>query len=575
MKTTPAGEGKCKLLSQLTVKTFLCVCTIVVFMSVAYPQQSASPTKPETPPTPRAAVTLGGKPLFFVQERVLSFSPEDRADAITDRINRIWKNPLIKPDSISVSEGDGSTDIIAGDTVIMSVTDLDAKSSGQTRQELASEYAQRIKSAIQAQRIAYSWRTISQGIGFTVLTTIALFVLVRLLNHFYPKLYAKIRSWQHTRIRSIKIQKFELLPAERITGILVGLTRLLRILVVAVLIYFYLSLAFSFFPWTRGYAAILLDYILTPARLVGKEVVDYLPNVFFIAVILVVAYYVSRLVKIIFTQIGRGSISFAGFYPEWAEPTYKIVRFLIIALTLVVVFPYLPGSKSPAFQGVSIFLGLLLSLGSSSAVANIVAGVILTYMRAFTIGDRVKIADTIGDVVEKNLLVTRVRTIKNVEITIANAMVLSSHIINFSTSASERGLILHTGVTIGYDAPWRQVHKLLTDAASATANILKEPAPFVLQTALDDFYVSYELNAYTDKPNLMATTYSELHQNIQDKFNEAGVEIMSPHYSALREGNHAAIPEGYLPNGYTPASFRVIQTGNGAGLKHAKLATEE
>jgi small-conductance mechanosensitive channel len=571
---TGGSGSRGKLLARSATTGLMTIVAMVLLVAVAFAQKTASPVKPENPPVPKSAVTLDGKPLFFVQERVLSFSPEVRAAAISDRINRIERNPLIKTESISVSEGDFSSDIIAGDTVIMSVTDVDAKPAGLPRQALATTYAQSIRSAIQAHRTERSWRSIVKGAGFTILTTLVLLGAIRLLNHFYPKLYARIRSWQHTRIRAIKIQKFELFPAERITGVLVAIARLVRILVVAVLVYFYLSLTFSFFPWTRGYAAILLNYVLTPARLVGNEVTDYLPNLFFIAVILVFAYYTSRLVKIIFTQIGRGSISLAGFYPEWAEPTYKIVRFLIIALTLVVVFPYLPGSKSPAFQGISIFLGLLLSIGSSSAVANIVAGVILTYMRAFTVGDRVKIADTIGDVVEKNLLVTRVRTIKNVEITIANAMVLSSHIINFSTSASEHGLILHTGVTIGYDASWRLVHQLLTDAASATANILTEPAPFVLQTALDDFYVSYELNAYTDKPNLMANTYSELHQNIQDRFNEAGVEITSPHYSALRDGNRTAIPDDYLPKGYAPAPFRVERTDNGTERKLGKAAAE-
>jgi small-conductance mechanosensitive channel len=169
----------------------------------------------------------------------------------------------------------------------------------------------------------------------------------------------------------------------------------------------------------------------------------------------------------------------------------------------------------------------------------------------------VKIADTMGDVIEKTLLITRVRTIKNVEITIANAMVLGSHIINFSSSAKEEGLILHTTVTIGYDAPWRTVHHLLIDAALATEAILKQPAPFIFQTALDDFYVHYELNAYTDQPSRMAKIYSDLHTNIQDKFNGAGVEIMSPHYSSVRDGNQIAIPDGYLPKGYSAPAFRL------------------
>jgi small-conductance mechanosensitive channel len=259
----------------------------------------------------------------------------------------------------------------------------------------------------------------------------------------------------------------------------------------------------------------------------------------------------------IFTELERGTIGFRTFYPEWAEPTYKIVRFLVIALTLIIVFPYLPGAKSPAFQGISIFLGVLFSLGSTSAVANVVAGVILTYMRAFKIGDRVKIADTIGDVMEKTLLVTRVRTIKNVDITIANAMVLGTHIINFSSSGQGEGLILHTTVTIGYDAPWRTVHQLLIDAALSTECILKKPEPFIFQTALDDFYVHYELNAYTDQPSRMAKIYSDLHANIQDKFNNAGVEIMSPHFSSVRDGNRIAIPDDYLPKGYSAPAFRL------------------
>jgi small-conductance mechanosensitive channel len=178
-------------------------------------------------------------------------------------------------------------------------------------------------------------------------------------------------------------------------------------------------------------------------------------------------------------------------------------------------------------------------------------------MRAFRLGDRVQIADTVGDVIEVSLLVTRIRTIKNVEITIANSMVLSSHIINFSGSVQNEGLILHTTVTIGYDAPWRKIHKLLIDAALSTDNILTTPAPFVLQTALDDFYVHYQINAYTDQPSNMAKTYSDLHQNIQDKFYEGGVEIMSPHFSTIRDGNHIAIPDQYLPKDYKASSFRV------------------
>ena len=223
-------------------------------------------------------------------------------------------------------------------------------------------------------------------------------------------------------------------------------------------------------------------------------------------------------------------------------------------------FPYLPGSSSPAFRGISIFLGVMLSPGSPSAAANLIAGTILTYTRAFRLGDRVRIADTVCDVVERNLLATRVQTIKNELVTVPNAMVLGSHITNFSSAAAGGyALILHTTVTIGYDAPWRTVHELLICAALGTSGILPDPAPFVLQTALDDFYVHYEINGYTHEPTRMAAIYAELHQRIQDCFNDAGVEIMSPHYSSLRDGNHIAIPDSYLPKEYSAPSFRVAR----------------
>jgi small-conductance mechanosensitive channel len=233
-------------------------------------------------------------------------------------------------------------------------------------------------------------------------------------------------------------------------------------------------------------------------------------------------------------------------------------------------FPYIPGHSSPAFQGVSIFVGVLFSLGSAGAVSNIIAGVLLTYTRAFQIGDRIKIGDTFGDVLEKSLLATRIRTIKNEDVTVPNALVLSSHVVNFSSCAATGGLILHTSVTIGYDAPWRKVHELLIAAALSTRGILKSPDPFVLQTALNDFYVTYEINAYTDEPVRMVSVYAELHQNIQDSFNEAGVEICSPHFAAVRDANRIAIPTDYVPGSYTPPAFRVMPVRD---RKSAAVAT--
>ncbi|HUO25673.1 MAG TPA: mechanosensitive ion channel domain-containing protein [Candidatus Aquilonibacter sp.] len=520
-------------------------------LSIAMSAQ-AGPQGNQTPAV--APVEVDHKSLFEVQG-VLSFPAHARAAAISRRINDLSKDITFKPDSLTTADSGSTTDILANDLVVMSVTDQDAKAIGQSRETVAKDYADRIRNALLTMRREYSLKSILLGILYAIVATSVLYFLFRALSILFAKLYRTIESSR--RIRSIKIQRFELLAAHRITEIMTGVTRLLRLAISILALYFYASLVLSFFPWTRGYAEILLSYVLSPLQMVWQGIVSYLPNVFFIGVIGLVSFYAIKFIKIIFTELERQTITVSGFYPEWAEPTYKIVRFLVFALTLIVLFPYLPGSRSPAFRGVSIFLGVLVSLGSTSAVANIVAGVILTYMRPFKTGDRVKIADTVGDIVEKNLLVTRVRTIKNVEITIANSMVLGSHIVNFSCSAQQEGLILHTTVTIGYDAPWRVVHKLLIDAALLTEHVLQEPKPFIFQTALDDFYVHYELNAFTNQPGLMAGIYSDLHQNIQDKFYEAGVEIMSPHFSSVRDGNQVAIPPEYRPKGYSAPRFRL------------------
>src|SRR6185437_11872800 len=193
--------------------------------------------------------------------------------------------------------------------------------------------------------------------------------------------------------------------------------------------------------------------------------------------------------------------------------------------------------------------GVLLSLGSTSAVAHGVAGTILTYMRAFKVGDFVRIGNDTGEVVEKTLLVTRICTQKKEVVTIPNGTILGGVVVNYSAEGRHEGVIFHTTVTISYSAPWRQVHELLLSAALETDDILRKPSPFVLQTALNDFYVAYELNAYTAKPMNMQHIYSVLHQNIQDRFNSAGIELNSPHYLSLRDGNQTTIPEDHsVPN---------------------------
>lgn len=381
------------------------------------------------------------------------------------------------------------------------------------------------------------------SIVYAIVSTIALFVIVMILNFVFTKLTKRVESWRGTKIRSLKIRSLELLTADRIHALLLWLIQALRIILTLLLLYFYVPLVFSFFPWTEDLVPKLIHYVLDPLKKIYSVTINYVPSIFFIIITLIITKYILRFVKFIFRELSSGSIQIDGFYKEWAEPSYKLTRILILAFCLIIIFPYLPGSGSPAFQGISVFLGILFSLGSSSAVANMVSGIVLTYMMPFRVGDRVQISSTVGDVIEKNLLVIRVRTIKNEDITIPTSMVLGSHIINYSSSAQSYGLILHTKISIGYDTPWRVVHALLIKAALKTEHILKDPEPFILQTELNDFYVSYEINAYTHQPNQMDLIYSNLRENIQDAFNEAGIEIMSPHYRAFRDGNEVTIPK--------------------------------
>jgi small-conductance mechanosensitive channel len=297
-----------------------------------------------------------------------------------------------------------------------------------------------------------------------------------------------------------------------------------------------------------------------------RGVIGYLPSLFYILVIVLVTRLVLRGIGFVFEQAHRGVISLEPWlHRDLALPTASIIKAVIVVLALFFIAPLIPGTGTTAAQGITVLLGLMVSFGSTSTVGNLIAGIVLRYMRPYYEGDRVRLGETLGDVVERRFLYTKLLTAKNEEVIVPSLQILGKEMINYSSRAKEHGLILHTTVTIGYDAPWRKVHELLIRAAERTTHILKEPKPFVLQTSLDDWYVSYQINAYTDQPNKMASIYAELHQNIQDSFNEGGVEIMSPHYLNLRDGNGTTIPVDYRDKSYRPGRFLVEAETVGAG----------
>lgn len=510
--------------------------------SAAALRQDSGAAALDTAASAGSPVVLGGDTLFRIRAPLGPFSPAQRAAATRERLLDLARNPFARLDTVRVVEAEGRSDLMLNDLVLGTVTDADAALAGRPRAELARAHAVAIAAALERSALATNVKTALAGAAYTLLATVALILLLRMINPVFPRLHRLVRRWEGTRIRSLRLQNLEVISAERFTRLISGLVTLVRGLVTLLLGYVYLLLVFSFFPWTRGVAGRLVQYAMEPIVNVFQGFVAYVPSLFYIVVILGTMYYVLKVIRLIFDGLGSGAIAFRGFYSDWADPTYKIIRFIAIALTLILIWPHLPSSDRPEFRGVAAFVGLLLSLGSASAVSNVIGGVVMVYMRPFQLGDRVRIADTVGDVVEKNLLVTRVRTTKNVDITIPNSMVLSSHLINYSSTASEGGLVLHTTVTLGYELPWRTVHETLISAALATTGILRDPHPFVLQTALNDFHVSYELNAYTAEPGRMTRVYSELHQNIQDACAAAGIEILSPAYEARRDGSASTIP---------------------------------
>jgi small-conductance mechanosensitive channel len=528
----------------------------------SYAQDKATVSQPEKVTLRGYPVVLGNQVLFYLKEEVKGYSPEERAETISERIKKIAQDPEIPIDEVTTSNFTLPITLVSvGDHLLFPVFDQDAKGAGMTREQLAREYAEKLKAAMEKYRKDRSRKSILYGGLYTILATVAFIAFLIFLKRVGTKIDQRIDSQIASRDKGIQVYSFEIIRREQIRVLLTGVVRFIRIFLFFLSVYIYIHLVLSFFPWTRPFAERVWDFVLLPLTAIGRAIAANISNLVFLVILVLIARYILKIMKYFFLAVERGSVRISGFYPEWAKPTYKILSYLVIAFFAVVAFPYIPGSESPAFKGISIFLGVLFSLGSQSTISNMIAGFTLTYRRAFKVGDRVKIGDSTGDVVETRLQVTVVRTIKNEEIVVPNSLIMSNQVINYNTEAKKKGLILHTSVTIAYDAPWRKVHELLLKAARGTPGVLSDPPPFVLQTSLDDFYVTYELNAYTDKPQEMDETYSLLHQNIQDVFNEGGVEIMSPHYTQLRDGNKVAIPESYLPQDYVPGAFRILQTG--------------
>ena len=478
---------------------------------------------------PTAPVMVDGVAVLRVRG-VSSYPAELRAKTIADRIYDIAANPSIQVDALRIDETDVASQIMADRHLAMNVYDADAKIEGVPRQVVANLYLARIRSAIMAYRADRSAPSLQRSAKAAAVATVVFVVLVGAVIWLRRKLDALLDSRYRQQLDALAAKSHEVLSVTRLWKSLDAALRFVRSAVIFVLGLLYLRYIFELFPYTRPAARSVAGFVVAPLLTMWASFVAKIPDLFFLAILVFVVRIILRMLRRFFDAVEQGRVHLPNFEQDWAAPTYKLMRPVVIAFAVVVGYPYIPGSGSEAFKGVSLFLGIIFSLGSSSFIANMIAGYSMTYRRAFKLGDVVQIGEVMGVVSGVRLQVTHVRTIKNEEVVVPNSQILNAAVTNFSSLAKSDGLILHTTVGIGYETPWRQVEAMLLEAARRTPGLMTEPPPFVFHLQLGDFCVTYELNVYCSQPRKMRATYTELHRHILDVFNEYGVQIMTPAY---------------------------------------------
>ena len=476
-----------------------------------------------------APVVVDGRTLFFLRG-ITSYPAEQRAADVRDRIIAAARDAAVTPEQITLAETPQGTEIRAGATRLFVVFDVDSEIEGLDRTLLAQAYRTRIAQALTEFRIERSPETLLRNSGYALAATLIAALVLWIVLRFFRWLDRWMGGHVQQRLESLADKAHQFIRAQQAWALVTGFLRLIRILAVLLIVYFFLNTVLGLYPWTRPAAGLLLHLVVDPLASIGKGFIGAIPNLAFLVILWLVVRAILKAIKAFFLGIGDGRIRLEKFDPDWAMPTYKIVRFLVIAFALVIAYPYIPGSDSLAFKGISVFLGVLLSLGSSSFISNMIAGLAMTYRGAFKEGDLVQIGDATGRVEDIKLMTTRIRTVKNESVVIPNSNILNTNVVNLSFHARERGLILHTTVGIGYETPWRQVEAMLIEAATRTDGLKQEPSPFVLQRALGDFAVTYEINAFFDDPSRRLVLLNALHANILDVFNEYGIQIMTPAY---------------------------------------------
>ncbi len=492
--------------------------------------------------TPGVPVIVQNDTLFKIYAALGGYSAVDRAQMTEETLMKIGKERGLRKDTLHLLDNENFVDIMYGDKVIISLTQQDALWQSTTPHELALDYIPLLNDKIREMKEENSfWQHLKRA-GLFVLVLAFQYLIFKAINYLFRRLRRRIVSVGRHRLKPLVVKDYELLNTRRLCRILGYIANFFRIILLLTILIFTVPILFAIFPQTENLALRIFSYIVDPIIMVIKAIIDYIPNLFIIIVIWYCVRYIVKGLRYIAGEIQNEKLKISGFYPDWAEPTFNIIRFLLYAFMIAMIYPYLPGAESGVFQGISVFVGLIVSLGSSTVISNFIAGFVITYMRPFKVGDFIKVKETTGNVIEKTPFVTRLRTIKNEIITIPNSFIMSGDTVNYSASARTYGLIIHTMLTMGFETPWRKVHRLLIESALATPGVLNSPKPFVLETQLNDNYMCYQINAYITDADAMPQLTSDLLQNIQDNFRDAGIELVAPHYISTRDGNTSKIP---------------------------------
>jgi small-conductance mechanosensitive channel len=485
-------------------------------------------------------VLLDGKPLFVVPSSQRTQTRQDRAQQVSKQIQAVAGDRSLGLDKLQLREVPAleETEIVAGNKVIISLSEQDAQTVGKSRGIIAREYMEVIKEALATHRQEYAPGKMLEGAAKSGAATLVLLLGLRILNWLYRLLRLRSDSFYGFPLPTIRLGRREVIHPEQIKQLTGRLLIILRLVLSLGLISIYLNFVLASFPQTRSISVGILDSVLSAIGQIFRGFFGYLPKLIFLVVLAWITFYAFKLVRFVFREIEEGGIVIQGFEPDWVTPTSRIAYFLLLAFVGIIAFPYLPGAGSDAFQGISIFLGILISFGSSSAITNMISGILLTYTRAFRIGDKVSVADVTGIVVEKGLMVTRLLTDANHYVSIPNGTVTASNVINYRIeSQKEKGLhpppILSLLVDLPFAVPWQQAHQIILEAARQSDLLLRDPPPLVLHHAFHPTHVTYELTASTDNYNDDTVIRSQLLQGIQERCEREGISLVIPRTYAL------------------------------------------